>query len=106
MTETRMPNTYVPPFNTPLYWRYELSGELAAAVTAYLENRINGGRVDDGQIALIRDYICYWVNAPCWENDEFSTELAELRTAAKELDSAERIQEWTRLALDIGMDPL
>ncbi len=90
----------------PLYWRHEVSGELAGAVEAYLANRIDGATVTDERIALLRDYIAHWINAPWWDSPVFEAELRRLRDGARELDSATKIAEWIHQAMDIGIDPL
>ena len=101
-----IPNFYRPPLNLPLNWRDEVSGVLPAAVEAYLDNRIEGTTITDAQITVLREYIVHYINAPCWDNPEFVTELAHLRTVAPGLDTATDIAEFIRLAMDIGLDPL
>lgn len=118
---TRMPPTYQEPHGTPLYWRDEVSGQLSKAVKAYLDNRVEGRPITNGQIALLRDYLAYWVNAPCWDHqaDEFTDEilqltsmeelmpeLSQLRSSVQHLKTAADIDKWIHEALDIGMDPL
>lgn len=88
----------------PLYWQNEQTGKLREAVTAYLNNRIDGETVTENQIALLVEYIAYWVKAPCW--DAPSDELQELRLSVEQLDTAEKVDEWIQKALDLGIDPL
>jgi hypothetical protein len=94
------------PFGLPLRWQDEQSGELSRAIEAYLDNRISGETVTDAQITLVRDYIVYYIDAPCWNQEEFVDELRGLRSSARELDSATEISEWIGKAMDIGLDPL
>ncbi len=103
---SRMPSAYVHPLGTPLYWRDEQSGELGLAIDAYLLNRHAGATITDGQITLLRDYLEYWVNAPCWRSEGIEKEMKDLRKSVRELDSATEIDEWIHKALEIGMDPL
>ncbi len=103
---TIMPAAYKPPLGLPFFWKDEISGTLISAVNAYLDNRIKGTAITDEQLGLVRDYLCHWINAPCWENPEFQTELADLRISARDLATAKEISEWIFKALDIGLDPL
>ena len=96
------------PQGLPLYWRDEESGQLAKAVNAYLDNRLHGTTVTDEQIGLVRDYFVHYIDAPCWDSDDpdIQAYLQNLRTSARELDSATKISEWIVKALDICLDPL
>ena len=102
--KTRMPTFYQPPLGVPFFWSEEMSGDLAKAVRAYLQNRINGRPITDAQIALVRDYMVYYINAPCWTAP--ASELQDLRLAACKLDSAEQIDKWIQKAVDIGIGPI
>ena len=102
-----IPDYYRPPLGLPLAWRDELSGELARAVEAYLDNRISGETVLDEQITMLREYLVHYIDAPCWNSQiEFAIELSDLRASARELDSATEISEWIAKAMEIGLDPL
>lgn len=102
-----IPNFYRPPLGLPLNWHDEVSGILAAAVNAYLDNRIEGKPITDEQVSLVRTYIVHYIGAPCWDNEEFSKELALLRrTARRELRTPEDIGKWICDAMEIGLDPL
>lgn len=101
-----IPNFYREPLGLPLNWRDGVSGELAKAVEAYLDNRIDGTTITDDQVTMLREYICHYINAPCWGCPEFDSELRDLRASAPELDSATEISEWISKALEIGLDPL
>lgn len=102
---TRIPTYYSGPLQLPLYWRDEVSGELGRAVEAYLNNRVDGSAVTAGQIELLRDYLCHWVFAPCWDNPGNGA-LKALRKSVAGLKSAAEVDEWIHTALDIGLDPL
>jgi hypothetical protein len=96
------------PLGLPFYWRDETSGELVAAVNAYLDNRIEHKPITAGHIALVRDFLAHYINAPCWDScaDAFGVELNWLRTRVNDLNSPEKIQRWIHKATEIGMDPL
>jgi hypothetical protein len=95
MPRSRMPTTYED--GVPYYWLWETSGELAGAVTAYLE-----GRETPAQLALVLDYITYWTNAPCWRGPA----LPELRRRLRAVTTREALRRWLEEALDAGIDPL
>ena len=94
----------------PLNWRDEVTGELPAAINAYLDNRIDGKPITDRQIALVRSYMVHYVHAPCWnhmnQDEEFGRDLAKLRAESARLKSPDDIGRWIRRCLDVGMDPL
>ena len=106
--ESTMPRFYRAPLGLPFYWRDEESGQLRKAVESYLDNRLHGTTITDEQIGLVRDYIVHYIDAPCWntEDPELQSDLKNLRTSARELDSATEIGEWIFKALDLGLDPL
>lgn len=106
MPETRMPLVYKLPLGLPFYWRDEVSGELPAAVNAYLDCRIDQKPFTLAQAELVRDYLIHWINAPCWEHPEFAQDLAKLREKVKTLNTADEIGAWIWEALEIGLDPL
>jgi hypothetical protein len=60
---SRIPNVYLPPFDTPLYWMDEESGELRAAVMAYFAQAVGNNPGGDNpepapaQMDLLRDYM-------------------------------------------------
>jgi hypothetical protein len=103
---SRMPRMYKLPLGLPFHWAHEVSGHLESAVKAYLDNRIDNATIRDDQIDLLREYFVHYINAPCWDNPEFESELLDLRTSAKELDSAAEIGAWIAKCMDIGLDPL
>ena len=104
---TRMPAGYQPPLGLPFSWRDEQSGELARAVMAYLEHCTDNRTVTDAQIVLVRDYLQYYVSAPCWDHTGgFQSELKHLRSTIRDCQTATEIHDWIHQALDIGMDPL
>jgi hypothetical protein len=101
-----MPSMYKGQLGFPFHWSHEISGELRHAVEAYHDNRIENKTVTDAQIALLRDYLSHYINAPCWDNPEFQSELAHLRWSVSKLDSATEISKWIHKSMEIGLDPL
>lgn len=102
MSTSRMPRWYNPLWGTPLYWSDEQSGELAAAIAAYLNHMLTQAPFSEGQCALVVDYLCYYIDAPCWQGPD----LPQLRQQARTLDSAQTIAAWIERCLDSGLDPL
>lgn len=103
---TRMPRAYKGQLGLPFHYSHEVSGELADAVKAYLDNRVENKTVTDAQIVLLRDYLSHYIHAPCWDESGFESELAHLRWAVSYLDSATEISAWIFKAMEIGLDPL
>lgn len=101
---TRMPKNYDPPFGTPLYWRNEQSGELSAAILAYLNHRIEptSQPPTPAQLSLVIDYLRYVIYAPCWRGQG----IAVLRERVHTLQTSEDIHGWIGAALPEGIDPL
>ena len=111
---SRIPNFYRAPLGLPLNWRDDVTGQLPAAVTAYLNNRIDGKPITDGQVALVCEYMVHHINAPCWlantideEADAMQLEaITELRREAAAAKTVEDIAAYIHHALDWGLDPL
>jgi hypothetical protein len=82
--------------SAPGFWMYETSGRLESAIWALLE----GDRLRDDEIALIRAYLRRWINAPGWGA------VDDLRRRIDELTSTEAINRWLDDALQEGIDPL
>jgi len=102
---SRMPTEYKS-FGLPFHWQSEASGELYAAVYAYLDYRIDNRPFTAAQFALVRDYMIHYVNAPCWNNDEFKAELIDIRQTAARLLGPDDIPALIHKCMDIGLDPL
>jgi hypothetical protein len=98
--EGRFPAVYILPLGLPLYWRNEQSGELRAAVMAYLNQQ---NQLTEEQFRLVRAYLRYWVFAPCWH--DCGGQLAELRESVEAIHRAEEITPWLLKALDLCIDP-
>jgi hypothetical protein len=80
----------------PVFWMRETGGRLEAAVWAYLEH----DRLDEEQIALIRDYLRQWIEVMR------GPEIAALRARVEELTSRQALDRWMSDALRQGIDPL
>lgn len=87
-----------PPSAAPGYWMFEISGQLAPAVRAYLE----GGPLDQYQIALLRAYLRQWIDHPGWRG----IELTALRQTVDTLRTRRAIAQWIDRAVELGIDPL
>lgn len=100
----KMPEFYVPPYGTPLYWRDEVSGVLPAAVDAYFSFVLGEGPEPTAeQLSLLLDYIRYHINAPCWGDVMGKLEL--LREQARALATVDDIRKYINSSLEIGLDP-
>lgn len=87
------------------FWRNELSGQLPNAIHTYSLNR----DITQSEIALIRDYLAYWINAPCWMRGDVAEQklgIAVLATRVDALNTAQEIRTWLTDALMVGIDPL
>lgn len=99
-----MPTFYVQPYNTPLNWQNEQSGNLAEAVKAYFAHMTGEDtRFQGMQFALVRDYLRYYINAPCWQSE--GNEIDELRKSVTGLKTPEEMREWIMKCVHLGIDP-
>lgn len=109
-SHSTIPDVY--PGGGPLYWGDEESGELVAAVRDFYRHIACGHVIPPtDKINLVRDYLIYYINAPCWDWNPHHTEqsrelLAEMRQRAKELHTPREIAVWLEECLDMGHDPL
>jgi hypothetical protein len=62
-----IPVIYLFPYGTPLYWGNEQSGQLPAAVVAFLAESTGDGTCSEEQRRLVIEYLKYYIAAPCWE---------------------------------------
>lgn len=107
---------YLPPFGGPFYWPHEQTGVLPAAIDRYLNHTMNPEFTDISMddLELVKAYFVYWVNAPCWErpfgrppDPENLEQLLSLRRSIEEMPATiEGLQLWTKLAMNLGIDPL
>lgn len=90
------------PGGGPLRWQDDVTEILPGAMLAFLGN----DRMTPVQIALVRDYCAYYIDAPCWRTETMETTFAELRTRIKTIVRREELDTWLRDALCVGIDPL
>lgn len=101
--QAEMPNWYVPPLGTPLYWRNEQSGVLPRAMEAYMVWSIgNGPSLTEAQRLTVLAYLRYAINAPCWRGDA----VPPLRELAAQMQTCEQISDFLWAAMDAGIDLL
>lgn len=93
----RMPDYYLPPYSTPLYWKNEQSGDLVEAVMAFF-----GGFCGPDQLRLVIDYCRYVIDAPCWEGPG----IEPLRSEVRGLHTVAEVRLWIGKCLNEGVDPL
>lgn len=83
----------------PNYWMNESSGVLKPAVESYLR----GGRLDQGQVRLMRAYLLQWVLSPVWMGGD---ELEALQAGVRAIKTETDVRIVIEKAIDLGMDPL
>lgn len=103
---SRMPHFYRDPFGLPLRWQDEQSGKLPEAVNAFWHQQAT-----EAQLALVSAYLRYYINAPCWDMgtagyEDGQHKLAKAREKAASLQSAEDMNEFLSMCLEMGIDPL
>jgi hypothetical protein len=82
----------------PGFWKYEVSGQLARVVEAYLRFK----PMSEADIAMMRAYLRQWINA-----DGFiGPEIEDLRRRVDDLTSREALDVWLSDAVMAGADPL
>ena len=95
---------YREPFGLPLRWQDEQS-VLPSAVTAYFNNKAS-----DEQIKLVRQYLEYYIKAPCWSaniaTEEDKVNFNKLIERVEALKTTQEILDWIYACLDWGIDPL
>jgi hypothetical protein len=106
-------NAYREPMGLPLYWQNEATGVLQAAIRAYLDNRVESKPIPAEQFELVRAYMEYVVNAPCWGRntmiglDHKAAEILDgLKRDVIELKNPDDIAGWIHRCMEIGIDPL
>jgi|SRR5579884_2916280 len=99
----KIPAFYAPPLNTPLYWGNEQSGMMRDAVAAYYNGAMSGSQVE-----LLREYLTYYINAPCWQVAEEEREkFDQLKQATTTLTTVDQFSHWLYECLaSFGLDPL
>jgi hypothetical protein len=87
----------------PMYWMYETSGMLSAAVHKYFSEK----PLTAEDISYLRAYIRQWIFSPVWEQNPYGdgTNLKDLRDMVDGLTTREQIDRWIYKALEVGQDP-
>ena len=83
----------------PLYWRDDISGELARVVMIYLRRE----ELTEVQLDLFKRYLEHFIKAPCWIGE---SELARLRKVVGKLKTVPEVDQFLKDCLKIGLDPL
>jgi hypothetical protein len=114
MQQSIIPTLYHGPFRLPLHWQDEQSGQLPAAIRAYLyHSREKEQPFTDEQRQLVIQWCRYYINAPCWvanamgsESEYIIAKMREVIAKAALLQTADDITVWIQDCLGIGIDPL
>jgi hypothetical protein len=108
-----MPKIYVPgPGGSgPLRWQDDVTGELPKAVLAFWNHFIEKTPITAGQTEMVRDYIEYYIDAPCWatgegEDSGYYEDFMALKERVRSLKTVEEIDAWLKDAYSLGLDPL
>lgn len=101
-----IPHPYLEPFGMPRYWRDEVSGKLAIAISSYISY---GASLTDAsptpeELEIVRQYFQHWINAPCWLDKD--GELTRLREFIKTADTIQKLNEFLEGCIRIAIDPL
>jgi len=91
----------------PKYWQHETGGLLRVAI----ENYLNGRTMTVRDVALMRAYLCQWIDSPVWDlnpvlDARAIAALTGLRTSARAIRTVADIHRWIHYALNEGQDPL
>ncbi|MGA7936398.1 MAG: hypothetical protein WCA35_22780 [Kovacikia sp.] len=97
---------YAPPFGIPLRWQDEASGRLVEAIETYANHVADTANLapTPEQLMLIRQYLKYYINAPCW--DGTCDALSSLRQQVTQLETVADISDWTAQCHAQNIDPL
>lgn len=108
---SRVPTFYRAPMGLPLRWQDEKTGELPKAVWAYLNHGAGKSKEPPTpeELTLLKDYLAYYIKAPCWRHNAAEGMAGELDAAILKIDLAvkyEDIRDFIYACLDMGIDPL
>lgn len=102
--QSPMPKFYVQPHGVPVKWQDEQTGTLPNAIKSYFAHMTDGSKPFQGvQFALVRDWLRYYISAPCWKVE--GNELEELRGSVMTLKTPEEMAAWVMRCVNIGIDP-
>ncbi len=95
--------TYEAPLGSPTYWqRNDWPDELRRAMNAFLHRHA----MTAAQIALVRAYLQYYVEAPCWIVEDKEEQWQRLRERAKTARSAVELRDIINICKALDIDPL
>lgn len=106
----RLPG-YQTSLGLPVRWQDELSGALPTAVQAYSAAAAGRGNITREQLALVQEYVCYYLAAPCWDSTvirqdgEWKQALQTLRTQAARAVTVKGIRSLIYRCLEYGIAP-
>jgi hypothetical protein len=110
MLQTLNPTVKYGRYGTPLRWQNHNNKELSEAVfilTNYWSAPHKNPAPNSQEIALIQNYLIYFVNAPCWLLSNLPiTEFTQLKITVAFIKTVEDIDDWIDRCWDIGLDPL
>lgn len=94
---------YIGPRGLPFYWRDEASGMLKDAIEQYIywAARQSSTKPNEIQFDLIKKYLRYWIEAPCWKGP-----TKKLVQQLKSVNRVEELEGWLSNCLEHGLDPL
>jgi hypothetical protein len=100
---------YHPNASAPYYWQEDQTGVLRRAIDYY--NRQMCGnppsldpKYHQEQIEVMVKYFDNYLMAPCWKN--MGRQLFDLRKQLWQIETISQLNQFYRLALDLGIDPL
>jgi len=110
-TTQRIHRFYDGPFCTPIGWRQVEHPQLKAAVRGFVDGELVSGAL----LAVLVDYLDYWIDAPSWTWPTAATVpptgplaelLHDLRGRIKTVDTREALAAWIDDARPLGLYPL
>ena len=67
---------YPTPLGTPFPWK-NMSPTSSVVKSYYAGHKLTGGPLDGEDIKILREYLIYFIHAPCWTNIAMKTEDEE-----------------------------
>ncbi|MEL6634750.1 MAG: hypothetical protein AAFQ83_25015 [Bacteroidota bacterium] len=103
---------YPSPLGTPFPWQNMSPTQFVIACYRAGHRLVGGGPLDERDIEILRDYLIYFIHAPCWtkiamdtEDEEYSQTLLTRRKESFELDTVDKISEYLAALREFGLDP-
>ncbi len=97
---------YHPPLGLPMRWQDDITGELPRAVKSYQSHMLGRVPLSQHRFELVRAYMEYLINAPCWRDLDGDTHLKSYRRTIQEVKTPAELAVWIESLLAIGIDPL